>query len=120
MLSASMLATMRATVETYTMDQTAEILRSEDMDDGRGGELAGEPEVVATVACEVVRKTPKGELSEAGQVVASVLYEVRLPHGTEIYPTDQLRIGGQLYEILDAGDSHSRTLQALLTCRKVN
>jgi hypothetical protein len=120
MLSACMLDKMRATVEALTMDQTAEIQERPATDDGRGGELQGDWTTRATVACEVVRKQPRGEVNEAGQVVMIILYEVRLPHGTEIASTEQLVIAGQAYEILDYGDVHSRALQVILTCRKLN
>jgi hypothetical protein len=108
----TLLAQLRQRTIDTTTTTTVEVLRNAPQSDGAGGVTASW-RVIATDVPGRLNHT-SGDQGESRQAVdTSTEWVWTLPVGTDVLPSDQLRSGGVIYEVIgtDAGRSGALTLQ---------
>lgn len=90
-------------------DRTCEVLRRTKVSNGMGGTTATEA-TVATYRCSLGPITARtAEQLAARRVVTTTADQMAtLPYGAAVLMTDRVRIGGELFEVVDVAPPYSR------------
>ena len=118
MLSASELASLRATLTT-SLPGTVTVTRSTATADGFGGQT----EAWAAIGTVAARVSPYGNGQEnitAGGVVAVAPWTVTLPYGTSISERDRVTYAGQTLEVISTSSPRDWGTAVRCDCREVS
>lgn len=102
------------------LPDTAQRIRPTLISDGQGGETTGTPDTSLSFACRLSsrRVTPR-EQEQAGRVTALMQWVLEVPHGTDLLPTDQVRVNGGLFEVIDDNDKGSAAVIMTVNLREI-
>lgn len=101
-----------------TLSSFCYILRESLTPDGAGGFVSGIDEI-GPYPCRVGVYTPRGtDTQEGGAATLSTEWIMTLPPDVEINPTDILRIGDVLYNVVNSGGPHSIEVARRVVCSK--
>jgi hypothetical protein len=102
------------------MPDTATRIRPTVIGDGQGGETPGLPDTSLSFPCRLAARAQTAlELEQAGRLVAIMKYTLYCPHGTDLLPTDQVRVNGGLFEVLDDADKRSSAAVMTVNLREI-
>lgn len=120
LISTGTLAQLRRVSESLLPD-TAQILRTPMMDDGRGGQTpSGPPFVVTTVACRLQPEKGGNERMAADLFITAGYWRIGLPVGTDVTTKDRITVTTQsnrTFEVkaVDGPKSYGAVLRAYCT-----
>jgi head-tail adaptor len=110
-------AWMRGRAERLMPETAIAILRNTPADDGQGGETE-DWDTASTVVGRIIEKAT-AEREEGGKIVSATDGYALLPHDADVVPTDRLRRGSTVFEIVgtNAGESDRTELRLELRRR---
>jgi hypothetical protein len=90
------------------------------VDDGQGGETDGPPDLSLSFPCRLYGqgKTPF-EPPQAGRIVSIMQWTMAIPHGTDLKPSDEVIVKGQVFEVIDDADKRSSAVTMWVNLREV-
>lgn len=119
MLSAADIAGMRSTMDS-AMPDTVSVERASYASDGQGGKIATWS-TLATVSGRVSPFKTRGdeEPEVAGAVRSHGLWQVTMPHGTDVTPVDRIVFGTATLQVQRVEQARSWSLGVRAYCVKV-
>lgn len=108
-------------VLTASFPDTATIRRKSSAADGQGGQTETYADAGA-LACRLVARQQGAlrESREGDRPVAATLWGALFPQGSDVRPTDRLRVGGTDYEVLEGDGARSEGLCLEVALKRVS
>jgi hypothetical protein len=120
MLSADELAAIRGSILTELLTDTVELLQDTSGRGAGGGKQVTGSTVTATCAGRVLAMvTPPQEAPQGGETAALEYFQIRLPSDAAVLPSQRLRVGAVVYEVIGAAPGRTDAFSQLVNVFRV-